>query len=64
MARTTKKAAQEGRTIVFVDEAGFYLLAALVRTYTPVGQTPILRLPLTRDHLAVISAITPEAGCT
>jgi transposase len=60
LARTTKKAAQEGRTIVFVDEAGFYLLAALVRTYSPVGHTPILSVPLTRDHLAVISAITPD----
>jgi len=60
LARTAKKATQEGRTIVFVDEAGFYLLAALVRTYSPVGQTPILSVPLTRDHLAVISAITPD----
>jgi hypothetical protein len=44
---------------VFVDEAGFYLLPAGVWTYAPRGQTPILRVPLTRDHLAAISAITP-----
>jgi transposase len=25
-----------------------------------VGQTPILRVPLTRDHLSAISAITPD----
>jgi len=31
-----------------------------VRTYAPRGQTPILRVPLTRDHLSAISAITPE----
>jgi transposase len=32
----------------------------LVRTYAPVGQTPVLRVPLTRDHLSAIGAITPE----
>lgn len=60
MARIEKKAEREGRTIVFVDEAGFYLLPAAVRTYAPRGQTPILRVPLTWDHLSVISAITPD----
>ena len=30
-----------------------------VRTYAPRGQTPTLRLPLSRDHLSVISGITP-----
>ncbi len=60
MAGSQKKAKQEGRTIVFVDEAGFYLLPGVVRTYAPRGQTPILRVPLTRDHLSAISAITPQ----
>src|SRR5690348_400969 len=32
----------------------------LVRTYAPIGQTPILRVPLTRDHLSAIGAMTPE----
>jgi hypothetical protein len=32
----------------------------MARTYAPVGQTPMLRAPLTRDHLAAISAITPD----
>jgi len=43
---------------VWVDEAGFYLLPAVVRTYAPRGQTPILRARLSRDHLSVISGIT------
>jgi transposase len=30
-----------------------------VRTYAPVGQTPILRGWYTRDHLSAISAISP-----
>ncbi len=60
LARTQKKAAAEGRTIVWVDEAGFYLLPARVRTYAPRGQTPILRVPVTRDHLSAIGALTAD----
>lgn len=43
---------------MWVDESGFYLLPAVVRTYAPRGQTPVLRAPLTRDHLSVISGVT------
>jgi transposase len=60
LAGDQKKARQERRTIVWVDEAGFYLLAGQVRTYAPRGQTPILWVPLTRDHLSVISGITAQ----
>lgn len=42
-----------------MDESGFYLLPAVVRTYAPRGNTPIIRELLTRDHLSAISAITP-----
>ncbi|WP_236601113.1 IS630 family transposase [Ktedonobacter sp. SOSP1-52] len=59
-APTEKKAAQERRTIVFVDESGFYLLPMMVRTYSPRGQTPIVRVKLTRDHLSAIGGITQE----
>ena len=31
-----------------------------MRTYAPRGHTPILYVPLTRDHLAVISGITTQ----
>jgi len=31
-----------------------------VRTSAPVGQTPVLQVPLTRDHLSVIGGITPQ----
>ena len=31
----------------------------VVRTYAPRGQVPILRLPLSRDHLALIGGMTP-----
>lgn len=55
-----KQAKAEGWTLVSVDEAGFYLLPMAVSTYAPVGQTPILRVKLTRDHLSAIGGITPE----
>ncbi len=57
-----KQAHLERKTLVFVDEAGFYLLPARVRTYAPRGKTPIWRVFETRDHLSVMSAITPP-GC-
>ncbi len=60
LAGTQKKAEAEGRTSVWVDESGFYLLPARVRTYAPRGQTPVLRVPLTRDHVSAISALTAD----
>lgn len=45
---------------MFVDQSGFYLLPTVVRTYAPVGLTPVLREQLSRDHLSVISGITLE----
>jgi transposase len=45
---------------LFVDQSGFYLLPTVVRTYAPVGKTPILNEHLSRDHLSVISAISLE----
>lgn len=60
MARAQKKALAEARTLIWVDEAGFYLLPAVLRTYAPSGQTPIIRHRLTNDHLSAISGITPD----
>lgn len=54
------QAQQERRTLVFVDEAGFYLLPGVVKTYAPIGQTPVLKAWLTRDHLSVMGGVTPE----
>jgi transposase len=53
-----KKAADEGRTVVWVDPSGCSLLPLAVRTWAPCGQTPIVRVPLTHDHLAAISGST------
>ena len=56
MAFSQKRALKEGRTIVFADQWGFYVLPAVVRTYAPIGQTPLLHEQLSRDHLSVAGA--------
>ena len=58
MATAQKGAQKEGRTIAFADQSGFYLLPGAVRTYAPVGKTPVLKEHFTRDHLSAMSAIT------
>ena len=60
MDRNEKKADLERRILVFVDESGFYLLPAAVRSYAPRGETPILKVFQTRDHLSVMSGVTPQ----
>jgi hypothetical protein len=60
LARAEKKAEAEGRTIVFIDESGVYLLPIVVRTYSPCGQTPILKEFLSYKHLSLIGAVTPQ----
>ena len=58
LAGAQKRAEAEGRTIVWVDESGCYLLPLAVGTWAPRGQPPIVRVTLTHDHLAAISGIT------
>jgi transposase len=56
--RLKQQARTEGRTLVFVDESGFYLLPGKVRTYGPQGLTPVLYQWQTRDHLSVMGGLT------
>jgi len=58
--RLLHEAKTERRTLVFVDEAGFYLLPSVVKTYAPMARTPVLRARLTRDHLSVMGGMTPR----
>ena len=53
-----EKAGRERRTLVFVDERGFYLLPSVVKTYALRGQTPILEEWQTRDPLWARGAVT------
>jgi transposase len=43
-----------------VDEAGFYMLPCVVRTWSPIGVTPVLTTPCKYDHLSVAGALTRE----
>jgi transposase len=60
LAGDQKGAEAQDQTILFIDESGFYPLPSVVRTYAPVGHTPVLREWWTRDHLSAIVAISPE----
>ncbi len=53
------EAHSQRRTLVFVDESGFYLLPGKVRTYAPEGHTPVIHEWQTRDHLSVMGGVTP-----
>ena len=55
-----RRAKRERRVLVFEDEAGFYLLPGLVRTYVPKAQTPVIGEKQTRDHLSVMGGMTPQ----
>jgi transposase len=55
-----KRADDRGETVVFVEETAFYLLPSVVRTWSRVGQTPLLRPSGKREHLSVIAGITTE----
>jgi transposase len=57
--RLKAEAHRQRRTLVFVDESGFYLLPGKVRTYAPEGHTPVLHEWQTRDHLSVMGGVTP-----
>ena len=55
-----QRARRERRVLAFVDEAGFYLLPGVVKTYSPEGLTPVLPEMQTRDHLSVMGGMTPQ----
>lgn len=56
--RILREAQQRGAHLAFLDESGFFLLAAVRRTWGPQGQTPTLPAWDRRDRISVISAIT------
>ena len=57
-----RQARREHRTLAFVDEAGFYLLPGLVRTYAPKGLTPVVYEWQTGDHLSAMGGVTPNGN--
>lgn len=59
LASHQKKASRLNATIVFIDEAGFFLHPTVRRTWAPAGKTPVLK-HRTRHHrhISTIGAIT------
>jgi transposase len=55
-----RRARKERRTLVFVDESGFYLLPSVVKTYGPKAQTPVVDEWQTHDHLSIMGALTTD----
>jgi transposase len=60
LAARKKNASHLKATLVFVDESGFSLLPTACRTWSPRGQTPILRHCFSWPKLSAISAVTPN----
>jgi hypothetical protein len=60
LAGPHKGAQAQAATILFSDASGFSPWPRVVRTDAPIGHTPMLRAWWTRDHLAAISALSPE----
>ena len=57
--RPLKKAKDEGRTVIYVDESACYLLPFVAKSWAPRGQTPLLIEQAGRAHLSLIAAISP-----
>lgn len=55
-----RRARKERRTIVFVDESGFYLLPSVVKTYGLKAHTPVVAELETYDHLSIMGALTTD----
>ena len=58
LAGAKKKAAAEGRTLVFVDESGLSERPTVVRTWAPLGQTPQLDFSFRWGQLSVIAGVS------
>jgi len=53
-----KKARRERRTIVFIDETGISERPTRVRTWAPIGQTPVLQYSFRWTNLSLIAGVT------
>ena len=58
LAGNKKKALQQRRTVVFVDESGLSERPHRVRTWAPRGQTPVLQYSFNWKCLSAMAGIT------
>jgi transposase len=57
LAPRKKNAARLAAHLVFVDESGFLLIPSVRKTWSPVGQTPVVRHRYGHDRISAISGI-------
>ena len=57
MAACKKNAARLAAHLVFLDESGFLLIPSVHKTWSPVGQTPVVPHRYRHDRLLAISGI-------
>ena len=58
LAGAQKKAAREGRIIIFIDESGISERPHRVSTWAPKGQTPVLQYSFTWKQLPAVAGIS------
>jgi transposase len=58
LAQGKKNAARLAAHLVFIDESGFLLIPSVRKTWSPVGQTPILRHRDRHDRISAISGLS------
>jgi transposase len=57
LAPGKKNAARLAAHLVFIDESGFLLIPSVQKTWSPVGQTPVLVHRYSHDRISAISGI-------
>jgi transposase len=57
LASCKKNTARLAAHLVFIDESGFLLIPSVRKTWSPVGQTPIVQHRYRHDRISAISGI-------
>ena len=55
LARAQKKARNEGRTIVFIDESGLSERCPVTKTWAKRGQTPVIQQSFSWSQMSAIA---------
>jgi len=58
LAVAQKKAAREGRIIIFIDESGISERPHRVSTWAPKGQTPVLQYSFTWKQFSAVAGVS------
>lgn len=58
LAGAKKKCAAQRRLIIFIDESGLSERPTRVRTWAPVGQTPVIQFHFNWKHVSAIAGLS------